>query len=90
MLSTRHAGWGCPSVIEGLGFWNSRFREPYLFAWQLDGQSTSLLAPAVVPVRPFLGVMGVAQAEDGTFPRRVRGPLGGNLEVRDLSAGSRL
>ena len=90
VLSTRHAGWGWSSVIEGLGFLKDRFREPYLFHWQLDGESTSSLAPAVVPVRPFLGVMGVARADDGAFRTRPPGPFGGNLDVRELCAGSRL
>jgi len=90
VLATRHAGWGWSSVIEGLGFLKDRFREPYLFHWELEGESTSSLAPAVVPVRPFLGVMGVARAEDGAFRTRPPGPFGGNLDVRELCAGSRL
>jgi acetamidase/formamidase len=90
VLATRHGGWGWSSVIEGLGFLKDRFREPYLFHWQLDGESTSSLAPAVVPVRPFLGVMGVARAEDGAFRTRPPGPFGGNLDVRELCAGSTL
>ena len=90
VLFTRHAGWGWSSVIEGLGFLKDRFREPALFHWQLDGESTSSLAPAVVPVRPFLGVMGVARADDGAFRTRPPGPFGGNLDVRELCAGSRL
>jgi acetamidase/formamidase len=90
VLSTRHAGWGWSSVIEGLGFLKDRFHEPYLFHWQLDGESTASLAPAVVPVRPFLGVMGVARAEAGAFRTRPPGAFGGNLDVRELCAGSRL
>lgn len=90
VLATRHAGWGWSSIVEGLGFLKDRFREPYLFHWQLDGESTSSLAPAVVPVRPFLGVMGVARADDGAFRTRPPGPFGGNLDVRELCAGSRL
>jgi len=90
VLATRHAGWGWSSVVEGLGFLKARFREPYLFHWQLDGESTSSLVPAVVPVRPFLGVMGVARAEDGAFRTRPPGPFGGNLDVRELCAGSKL
>ena len=90
VLATRHSGWGWSSVIDGLGFLKDRFREPYLFHWQLDGESTRSLAPAVVPVRPFLGVMGVARAEDGAFRTRPPGPFGGNLDVRELCAGSRL
>jgi acetamidase/formamidase len=90
VLATRHATWGWSSVIEGLGFLKDRFREPYLFHWHLDGESTSSLTPAVVPVRPFLGVMGVARADAGSFRTRPPGPFGGNLDVRELCAGSRL
>jgi acetamidase/formamidase len=90
VLATRHFGWGWSSVIEGLGFLKERFRTPYLFHWELDGEFTHSLAPAVVPVRPFLGVMGVARVEDGAFRTRPPGPFGGNLDVRELCAGSRL
>lgn len=90
VLATRHNGWGWSSVIQGLGFLKDRFREPYLFHWELDGESTSSLPPAVVPVRPFLGVMGVARGEDGSFRTRPPGPYGGNLDVRELCTGSSL
>jgi acetamidase/formamidase len=90
VLATRHSGWGWSSVIEGLGFLKDRFKDPFLFHWQLDGESTSSLAPAVVPLRPFLGVMGVARAEDGEFRTRPPGPFGGNMDVRELCAGSTL
>ena len=90
VLATRHSGLGWSSVSEGLGFLKERFRDPYLFHWRLDGESTSSLAPAVVPLRPFLGVMGVARAEDGEFRTRPPGPFGGNMDVRELCAGSTL
>lgn len=88
--SIRHHGWGWSSVIEGLGFLKEHFRGPYLFHWNLDGKLSRSLAPALVPLRPFLGVMGVARAEDGAFRTRPPGPFGGNLDVRELCAGSRL
>jgi acetamidase/formamidase len=34
--------------------------------------------------------MGVARADDGAFRTRPPGPFGGNLDVRELCAGSRL
>ena len=47
-------------------------------------------ASAKVPLKPFCGTIGVAPAEAGTHsivpPRRV----GGNMDIRDLSAGSEL
>jgi acetamidase/formamidase len=90
VLATQHRGWGWSSVIPGLGFLKERFSTPYLFHWHLDGDKTHSLAPAVVPVRPFLGVMGVARAEDGKFRTRPPGSFGGNLDVRELCAGSKL
>lgn len=90
VLATQHRGWGWSSIIEGLGFLKDRFRTPYLFHWQLDGNETRSLSPAVLPVRPFLGVMGVARAEDGSFRTRPPGPFGGNLDVRELCAGAKL
>ena len=90
VLATRHAGWGWTSVVEGLGFLKERFHEPYLFHWLLEGEQTRSLEPAIVPVRPFLGVMGVARGEDGAFRTRPPGPFGGNLDVRELCAGSTL
>jgi acetamidase/formamidase len=90
VLATQHSGWGWTSVVEGLGFLKDRFCEPYLFHWFLEGETTRSLAPAVVPVRPFLGVMGVARAEDGSFRTRQPGAFGGNMDVRELCAGSTL
>jgi acetamidase/formamidase len=90
VLATQHRGWGWSSILEGLGFLKDRFRTPTLFHWQLNGDETRSLFPAIIPVRPFLGVMGVARAEDGSFRTRPPGPFGGNLDVRELCAGSRL
>ena len=90
VLATQHRGWGWSSVIPGLGFLKDRFTSPFLFHWQLDGNKTRSLSPAVLPVRPFLGVMGVARAEAGKFRTRPPGSFGGNLDVRELCAGSRL
>jgi acetamidase/formamidase len=90
VLATRHCGWGWSSVLEGLGFLKERFRTPHFFLWDLDGEFSRSLYPAVVPLRPFLGVMGVSRADDGAFRTRPPGPFGGNLDVRELCAGSRL
>ena len=90
VLATQHCGWGWSSIVEGLGFLKERFHASYLFHWHLNGDETTSLHPAVVPVRPFLGVMGVARGEDGAFRTRPPGLFGGNLDVRELCAGSRL
>jgi len=90
VLAIRHYGWGWSSVVPGLGFLKERFAEPYLFQWKFDEAVTRSLAPAVLPLRPFFGVMGVARAEGGAFRTRPPGNFGGNLDVRELCAGAKL
>ncbi len=90
VLEVAHKGWGWSSVISGLGFLKERFTEPFFFLWQLDGEVSRSLAPAVVPLRPFCGVMGVAPGEDGELRTRPPGPFGGNMDVRELSTGATL
>jgi acetamidase/formamidase len=90
VLEVAHKGWGWSSVTPGLGFLKTRFTEPYLFHWQLEGTISRSLAPAVVPLRPFCGVMGIAPAEDGEFRTRPPGIFGGNMDVRELASGATL
>jgi acetamidase/formamidase len=90
ILEVAHKGWGWSSVIAGLGFLKERFSKPHLFHWELEGALTRSLAPAVVPLRPFCGVMGVAPAEDGQFRTRPPGIFGGNMDVRDLCTGAKV
>ena len=90
VLEIAHKGWGWTSIVEGLGFLKQRFSAPYLFIWELDGDSSKSLAPAIVPLRPFCGVMGVARAENGEFRTRPPGNFGGNMDVRELCAGATL
>jgi acetamidase/formamidase len=90
VLQVEHRGWGWTSVVPGLGFLKEKFREPYLFHWTLDAEITRSLESAMVPLRPFCGVMGVAPAEDGEFRTRPPGPFGGNMDVRELCTGATL
>jgi acetamidase/formamidase len=90
VLEVAHKGWGWTSVIAGLGFLKHRFADPYLFHWTLEPEVSRSLAPAVVPLRPFCGVMGVAPAERGEFRTIPPGAFGGNMDVRELCAGATL
>jgi acetamidase/formamidase len=90
VLEVTHKGWGWTSVVEGLGFLKHRFDKPFLLLWELEAQFSHSLAPAVVPLRPFCGVMGVAPAEDGEFRTRPPGIFGGNMDVRELCTGATL
>jgi acetamidase/formamidase len=90
VLEAAHKGWGWTSVVEGLGFLKERFSDPFLFLWKLDREVSRSLAPAVVPLRPFCGIMGVAPDADGEFRTRPPGIFGGNMDVRELCSGATL
>ena len=90
VLEVQHKGWGWSSVIPGLGFLKERFTESFFFNWELEECVTRSLAPAVVPLRPFCGIMGVAPSEHGEFRTRPPGVFGGNRDVRELATGATL
>lgn len=85
------SGWGWTANIPGFGLLADQFPDPALHIWKYDAQS---LAPALygpggkVPLKPFAGTIGLAPAEPGTHsivpPRR----MGGNMDIRDLAAGT--
>lgn len=89
--SYRPSGWGWTANIPGFGLLADDFTDPALVLWSYDPQT---LQPALyshggrVPLNPFCGTIGVAPAEAGTHsivpPRRV----GGNMDIRDLTAGT--
>jgi acetamidase/formamidase len=93
LLSFAPSGWGWTANIPGFGLLADQFKEPALHIWTYD---TACRSPAMfgpggrVPLKPFCGTIGVAPAEPGAHsivpPRRV----GGNMDIRDLAAGTEL
>ena len=91
LLAFGPSGWGWTANIPGFGLLADQFNDPALHIWNYDAAT---LAPAMfgpggkVPLKPFCGTIGLAPAEPGLHsvvpPRRV----GGNLDIRDLSAGT--
>lgn len=91
ILSLKPSGWGWSAVIPGFGLLSEQFEEPALYIWEYDPQirtPASYLKGARVPLKPFPGTIGVAPKPEGEHsvvnPRRV----GGNMDTRDLSAGT--
>jgi acetamidase/formamidase len=87
------SGFGWTANIPGFGLLADQFTEPALHIWSYDavGLAPALFSPVgKVPLKPFAGTIGVAPAEPGHHsvvpPRRV----GGNLDIRDLAAGTQL
>lgn len=93
LLSYKPSGWGWTANIPGFGLLADQFKEPALHIWKYDPSS---LAPAMfgkigaVPLKPFAGTIGLAPAEKGLHsvvpPRR----MGGNMDIRDMAAGTEL
>jgi acetamidase/formamidase len=85
------SGFGWTANIPGFGLLADQFKDPALHIWKYD---KAVKAPAAfspmgrVPLKPFAGTIGLAPAEPGLHsvvpPRRV----GGNLDIRDLAAGT--
>jgi len=87
------SGFGWTANIPGFGLLADQFKDPALHVWSYDKDKlgTSAFAPfGKVPLKPFAGTIGVAPAEAGLHsivpPRRV----GGNMDIRDLAAGTTL
>ena len=93
LLHFAPSGWGWTANIPGFGLLADQFKEPALHIWKYDAQT---LAPAMygpggrVPLKPFCGTIGLSPAEPGLHsivpPRR----MGGNMDIRDMSAGTEL
>ncbi|HEX2815559.1 MAG TPA: acetamidase/formamidase family protein [Phenylobacterium sp.] len=84
------SGFGWTANIPGFGLLADQFPDPALHLWTYDkvGMGPAAFSPVGrVPLKPFAGTIGLALAEPGLHsvvpPRRV----GGNLDIRDLSAG---
>ena len=85
------SGFGWTANIPNFGLLSDQFKDPALHIWSYDksAKKPALFSPkARVPLKPFAGTIGLALADPGVHsvvpPRRV----GGNLDIRDLSAGT--
>jgi acetamidase/formamidase len=94
LLEFGPSGWGWTANIPGFGLLADQFKDPALNIWKYDVAS---MAPAMfgtsgirIPLKPFCGTIGLAPAEAGQHsvvpPRR----MGGNLDIRDIAAGTEL
>jgi acetamidase/formamidase len=91
ILSLEPGPWGWTAVIPGLGLLPDDFPEPYLKIWDLRNGSTAVLGSAVrLPIRPFIGTMGVALDDGGSFSPFPPNKGGGNMDNRHLMPGSTL
>ena len=85
------SGWGWTANIPGFGLLADQFPEPALHMWRYDPEA---MIPAAygpggrVPLKPFCGTIGVAPAAPGLHSIVPPREVGGNMDIRDLSAGT--
>jgi acetamidase/formamidase len=76
---------------DGGGLLRDELPESTVHLWDLRGRDRALFAPGIsVPIAPFCGVMGVAPGEPGPHSTIQPRSVGGNLDIRQLTAGSTL
>jgi len=90
-LST--ASWGWTANIPGFGLLAEDFPDPVYRAWTLDRERGIAAAPnsvAWTPARPFMGTLGLSRGAPGVHGIIPPWRTGGNLDCRDLVAGSKI
>ncbi len=91
LLDLEHKGWGYTLFFPGemeLGLLPEEFDEAGIHIWDLDDDVGHFVDGIEVPLDPFPGVIGVAPGEPGehdTLPPR---DVGGNMDVKHMTAGS--
>ncbi len=84
------SGWGWTGILPDFGLLADEFPQHHLIISRHDERTIEFLPGTRLPLRPFIGTLGVAPAASGRHsvipPRRV----GGNMDCRDLVAGSRV
>lgn len=90
ILDFDQSGWGWTGIIPGFGLLAEDFTEPWLNISRYDDKRVEFQPGIHLPTRPFPGTIGVALAEPGLHSVVPPRSQGGNLDIRDLTRGSRL
>jgi acetamidase/formamidase len=89
ILDMQHKGWGWTGFRSGFGLLDGDFDAPYFHQWVLTGNECHFgVKDITIPFEPMPGCVGVAPKEPGrlnTIPPRKNG---GNVDIRDLTAGT--
>lgn len=92
ILELAMTAWGWTALIPGFGLLADQFPDPWLKHWALaPGAPTATFADGIeVPVAPFPGTIGLAPPTPGPHSTVPPHPWGGNLDVKHLTAGTKL
>src|SRR5580765_4109113 len=91
ILDIHVKGWGWTAILPGFGLLADDFTEPYLRTFDLSlGDRMYFRDDIVIPLEPFFGTMGVCPAGASAQSIMPPGIFGGNLDTRQLIAGTTL
>jgi acetamidase/formamidase len=92
MLHLRPIDWGWNSFPLGVGALPHDFEQPYLHYFRFNEERTSaeFVEGIQIPLAPFQGVFAVEPEGDTPISAILAGPYGGNLDLRELVAGTSL
>ena len=94
-LDLQCASYGWTAILKGFGIIAEDFPDPYLKIWDLSPAQVekgyAVLKEGIhIPIRPFLGVVGVAPGEAGEFSTIPPLDTGGNIDCKYITRGSTL
>ena len=84
------SGWAWTAIVPGFGLLADDFPDPAIHIWhyERDFGTPAVFSPhARVPLKPFCGTIGLASAQAGEFSTIPPYFHGGNMDIRDLTAG---
>ena len=91
ILDIHTQGWGWSAILPGLGLLADDFPDAYLKIFDLShGDVVYMREDIAIPLTPFFGTMGVCPAGASAVPVMPPGTFGGNMDTRQLVAGSTL
>lgn len=91
VLDFEESGWGWTALIPGFGLLAEDFPAPALHISQYNANTVEFIPGLVhIPTRPFPGTIGLALAAPGIHSVVPPREVGGNMDIRDLTRGSRL
>jgi acetamidase/formamidase len=94
-LDLQCASYGWTAILKGFGLLHEEFPEQHLKIWDLSkgdlDKGYAVFKEGIhIPVRPFLGVVGVAPEAAGDFSTVPPYETGGNIDCRYITQGSTL
>ena len=82
--------WGWTANIPGFGLLSEQFPEPHLRFSTVAEDSVDFLPGIALPALPMIGTIGLAPAGGQVLPMVPPHRQGGNMDIRQVTAGSRL